>query len=337
MLYSRDKNAQKGWRLFPNGWGQAPEIGWGQAPPVRLLLFFFLIISVNCLAQNRPIYSQYMFNGLTTNPAYAGSNEALNVVALYRNSQWDNSLVGAPVTQSFSCDFPLINPQFAVGLTVFDDKINIFRQSGAFFAYSYRINKFKGKLSFGAHAGFEMFNEELSKINTAVKPDPLFIYDINNNIMPNIGLGTYYYRSNIFAGISIPQLLEYSSKTDNSHKVIKPALTNTTLYFGVFVPTGIDLKLRPTALVQFSSREVLYDLNCNFIFFKEIFELGVSWRSSNVLVGMALIRIAPLTIGYAYDYGIDKPEVINTSHEIMLRFDLIRKKVIAASPLYLIR
>ena len=311
MLYSRDK--------------------------ITLILFLLLTFSVTNKAQNRPIYSQYMFNGLAINPAYAGSNEAFNIVALYRNSQWDNSLEKAPITQAFSCDFPLNNPHSAIGFNMFNDNINISKQTGAYFAYAYRINKYGGKLSIGAQVGFELQNEEYTKIKTVQPNDFLFTYDINNFLMPNIGIGTYYYRSNIFAGISISQILVYTSKGDDSHKVLKPSLSNTMLYFGVIVPTGLDLKLRPSTLAQFESRGVLYDLNCNFIFFRDIFELGVSWRSSNVLVGMAQIRIAPLSIGYAYDYGIERPEAINTSHEIMFRFDLIRKKVKAATPLYLIR
>jgi len=330
MLYSKDKISPK------EGWWQALK-GWGQAPPVRWFIFLLLTFSVICNAQNRPVYSHYMYNGLAINPAYAGSNEALNITALYRNSQWDNSINGAPVTQLFSGDFPLRNPQYAVGLTVFNDNINILQQSGAYFSYSYRINKFNGKLSFGARVGFDLQSEELAKISTIEQSDYMFNYNIHNNLMPNIGIGTYYYRENIFAGISIPHLLEHTSKSDNSYKAIRSTLSKSMFYFGVFVPTGIDLKLRPTTLIQFESRGVLYDLNCNFIFFKDIFELGISWRSSNVLVGMAKVRIAPLSIGYAYDYGINKPEAINTSHEIMLRFDLIRKKVIAATPLYLIR
>jgi len=278
-----------------------------------------------------------MFNGLSFNPAYAGSNEALKVAALYRNSQWGNSIENAPVSQSFSFDFPLRDPQYAAGLTVFNDKINILKQSGAHFIYSYRINKFKGKLSFGIQAGLDQQHEDQSKINTIQPSDPLLDNYAHYTLMPNVGFGTYYYKSNIFAGISIPKLFVYSPRKDDYSYSSKPSLLNTMLFFGVIVPTGIDLKLRPSTLVQFESRSVLYDLNCNFIFFKDIFELGIAWRSSNVLVGMAKIRISQLSIGYAYDHGIERPEAINTSHEIMLRFDLISKKINAASPLYLIR
>ena len=302
-----------------------------------LLLFICLLMFVaTSNAQNRPTYSQYMFNGLTFNPAYAGSSEALKAAALYRNSQWGNSVEDAPVTQSFSFDFPLRDPQYSAGLTVFNDKINILRQSGAHFVYSYRINKYKGKLSFGIQAGLDQQSEDQTNIKTIIPNEPYFDQTVHYTLMPNVGFGTYYYRSNIFAGISIPKLLVYSPDLSDYY-TSKPSISNIMFLFGVVVPTAIDLKLRPSSLVQFESRGVLYDLNCNFIFFKDIFEIGVSWRSSNVLVGMALIKIAPLTIGYAYDYGIERPEAINTSHEVMLRFDLVRKKINAASPLYLIR
>ena len=139
-----------------------------------LIILLLLLAGITCRAQYHPQYSQYMFNGLALNPAYAGSQEVLSLAALYRSSQWGNSIEGAPVTQTFSGDFPLRNPQLAFGLLVFNDKISIFRQTGAYLAYAFRVRAGKGKLSFGLQAGFDLQREDESDIHIIQRPDQLF-------------------------------------------------------------------------------------------------------------------------------------------------------------------
>jgi len=298
-----------------------------------LIIFFLLMVGATCRGQYHPQYSQYMFNGLAVNPAYAGSKEVLNLAALYRSSQWGGSIEGAPVTQTFASDFPLRNPQLALGLLVFNDKISIFRQTGAYFAYAFRVKAGEGKLSFGLQAGFDLQHENYSGINIKDHDDELFMGERLNTFMPNVGTGVYYYRSNFFAGLSIPQLLAYSPNTANSYKG-KPTPSNIMLYSGATVPAGRDLKVKPSALLQYIGTGLLFDANCNFALFKEKFEFGASWRSSNTLVGMVQFRLQSLCIGYAHDYALGKPSAINTSHEIMLRYDF-RIMVNAVNPLHL--
>jgi len=291
------------------------------------------MINVTCRAQYHPQYSQYMFNGLALNPAYAGSQEVLNLASLCRNSQWGNSIDGAPVTYTFAGDFPLRNPQLALGLLVFDDLISIFKQTGAYFSYAFRVRAGEGKLSFGMQAGFDLHRENQTKLFVLQPDDPMFDLEKHNTFMPNVGVGAYYYTSGFFAGLSFPQLLAYSPNTADSYKS-KPTLSNTMLYGGMIVPAGRDLKIKPSTLLQYAGNGILFDLNCNFLLFQERIELGVSWRNNTTLVGMAQFRFQTLCLGYAYDCAIGKPGAINTSHEIMLRYDL-KIKVKAASPLYL--
>jgi type IX secretion system PorP/SprF family membrane protein len=274
-----------------------------------------------------------MFNGLALNPAFAGSQEVLNLAALYRSSQWGNSMEGMPVTQTFAGDFPLRNPQLALGLLVFNDKISIFRQTGAYFAYAFRVKAGEGKLSFGLQAGFDLQHEDFSGIKIKDLNDELFKGEIHNSFMPNVGTGVYYNTTNVFAGLSGPQLLAYSPNTANSYKG-KPTLSNIMLYSGVVVPAGHHLKVKPSVLLQNVGSGLLLDVNCNFALFREMLEFGASWRNSNTLVGMVQYRIHSFCIGYAHDYAIGKPNAINTSHEIMLRYNF-RIMVDAVNPLHL--
>jgi len=297
-----------------------------------LIILCLLLAGVTCRAQYHPQYSQYMFNGLALNPAYAGSQEVLSLAAFHRTSQWGNSIEGAPSTQTFSGDFPLRNPQLALGLLVFNDKASIFRQTGAYFAYAFRVQAGPGKLSFGLQAGFDLQREDATLINIIQKPDPLFELEVHNSFMPNVGAGTYYYTSNYFVGLSLPQFLTYSPNTANSYKA-KPTFTNFMFYGGLAVPAGQSIKIKPSGLLQYASKGLLFDVNCN-VLLREMLELGVSWRNSKILVGMVQLHIQSFCIGYAYDYAIRKTSAINTSHEIMLRYDF---KIIvkAINPLHL--
>ena len=300
----------------------------------KIFIILCLLAIAPCRAQYHPQYSQYMFNGLALNPAYAGSQEVLNIAALYRSSQLGNSIDGAPVTQTFAGDFPLRNPQLALGLLVFNDQIGIFRQTGAYFAYAFRVRAGEGKLSFGLQAGFDLQREDGSNIYIIQRPDPMFDLEVHNSFMPNVGAGAYYYTPKYFIGLSLPQFLAYFPKTADSYSG-KLTFSNTMLYGGIIIPAGNNFKVRPSTLLQYTPTGILFDLNCNVIFFGERLELGVSYRNSSTLVAMTQIRIySQLCLGYAYDHAFGKPNVINTSHEIMLRYDL-KFKVKAASPLFL--
>ena len=306
---------------------------WCSRDSKYLMLIFFLMIGAVCRAQYHPQYSQYMFNGLALNPAYAGSQEVLNLAALYRSSQWGKSIDGAPVTQTLAGDFPLRNPQLALGLMVFNDKISIYRQTGAYFAYAFRVRAGEGKLSFGLQAGFDLHHEDFSGVNIKDKDDDLFRGEQHNTFMPNTGAGIYYHTANFFAGLSIPQLLAYSPNTANSYSA-KPTLSNTMLYGGLVMPAGRNFKVKPSTLLQYTGNGFLFDVNCNFSLYRDLLEFGASWRNSNTLVGMVQFRFQSFCIGYAHDYALKKMSAINASHEIMLRYNF-KIMVNAVNPLRL--
>ena len=296
---------------------------------------FAICLLLACVAGNaqyHPQYSQYMFNGLALNPAYAGSQEVLSLAAFHRTHQWGNSMEGAPVTQTFSTDFPLRNPQVALGMLVFNDRISIFRQTGAYFAYAFRVRAGEGNLSFGLQAGFDLHREDAARISIIQKPDPLFELEVHNSFMPNVGVGTYYYASNYFVGLSLPQFLTYSPRTADSYSA-KPAFANIMLYGGMTVSAARGVKIKPSALLKHANDRFHADLNCNVLLWQTL-ELGVSLRNKNTLVGMAQIRYQSFCIGYAYDYALRNPSALNAAHEIMLRYDL---KIIvkALNPLHI--
>jgi type IX secretion system PorP/SprF family membrane protein len=297
-----------------------------------------LIISVllltgsrEALAQYHPQYSQYMFTGLALNPAYAGSEEVLNLAVMHRSSRWGQAVKEAPVTQSLSGDFPLQNPQLALGMMVMNDRIAIYRQTGVYAAYAFRVQAGTGKLSLGVQAGFDMLHEDAADVLLVEPDDPLFAAALNRAWMPNAGVGAYYYTQKYFVSLSLPHLLSYRPGTGSSYRG-RLAPASAMLYGGLTMTAGERLRVRPSALLQYAGSGFLFDLNCNVLLLDNLLELGVSLRSTQTLVAMAQIKIQSLRIGYAYDHALGIPGTINTSHEILLRYDL-KYMVNAVSPL----
>ncbi|MBL0343396.1 MAG: PorP/SprF family type IX secretion system membrane protein [Bacteroidetes bacterium] len=72
-------------------------------------------------AQFEPQFTQYMFNEMFINPAYAGSREQISATMVYRN-QWVG-LEGAPKTQTASIHGPLMNKKLGLGLTIMNESI----------------------------------------------------------------------------------------------------------------------------------------------------------------------------------------------------------------------
>ena len=85
---------------------------------IIVLLLFSSWIGV---AQQLPQFTQYMYNTISINPAYAGSRETLSVVGLHR-SQWIG-LEGGPQTQTLSIHAPMRNERVGLGLSFINDKL----------------------------------------------------------------------------------------------------------------------------------------------------------------------------------------------------------------------
>ncbi len=118
---------------------------------IHLLLFFFMCLIKLSFSQQDPQYSQYMFNPLVLNPAYAGSREVLSSVLLYRN-QWVN-MDGAPLTVTASINSPLKKKKMGLGFHVISDKIGPSSTTQYMGSFAYRIRLGQGKLAFGLRAG----------------------------------------------------------------------------------------------------------------------------------------------------------------------------------------
>jgi len=291
------------------------------------IMYFFLLVSVYAQGQQQVMFSQYMFNGLAINPAYAGSQESMSLTALMRE-QWAG-LEGAPSTQTFSAHTPFEKKNIGVGLLFLHDKIGITDQTGVYGSYAYKIKTGKeGVLSLGLQAGFTHYAARYSEISTT---DITFASGDVTEFHPNFGFGAYYSTRRFYAGFSIPQLLQtrIDKNNDNSESKI---VRHYFIHSGYVFDLGKDFKVKPNVLIKsVEGAPVEIDLNANF-YYKDLVGLGASWRSMDAIVMIVQVQITnKLLLGYSYDFGMtDIRRVSSGSHELSLnyRFSFTKSKIV---------
>ena len=138
------------------------------------------------IAQQLPQFTQYMYNTISINPAYAGSREALSIVGLHR-SQWVG-FQGGPITQTLSIHTPLRNDRIGLGLSFIEDDLGPENFTYLYADFSYAIpTGVDGKLAFGLKGGFTQYSLD-ADFRQAESFDPS-ILGIEDRWTPNIGAG----------------------------------------------------------------------------------------------------------------------------------------------------
>ena len=169
-----------------------------------------MVLAGSSSAQQEPMVSQYMFNGLFLNPAYAGSQQCLTTTMLFRK-QWVG-FEGSPYNFTASADMPLVDNTMGVGLVVTNDNIGVTNQTDIVGNYSYNIKlgSEESRLAFGLKAGMSIYSAKVSELTTWDEADPMFGSDIQGQVIPKFGFGMYYHQQGKwYAGFSIPTLLAY--------------------------------------------------------------------------------------------------------------------------------
>lgn len=300
------------------------------------LLVFILAICVTAHGQQRPMYSQYMFNMLNINPAYAGSRGVLSTTALYRD-QWVG-IPGAPKTSSFSVDMPLRENKMGLGIQFYDDRLGIQRSTGLNASYALRIQLSEsGTLSLGVQAGLLNYRANYSEVRTFQANDPTFTQNING-FLPAAAAGVYYNSDQFYIGFSTPALLQTKLSNDNTADVSSATGKDLHLYLasGFVANLGEDLALKPSILVKAVSGAPLeYDLNAN-LWIQNTIALGFSYRTGDAYVGMLELQMnQQFRLGYAYDKTFSNLGSFNSgTHELMLRMEFGSSKGKISSPRY---
>ena len=297
------------------------------------IIVFILFSSWIGVAQQLPQFTQYMYNTISVNPAYAGSRETLSVVGLHR-SQWVG-LEGGPTTQTLSVHSPLRNDKIGLGLSFINDELGFqnFSYLYADFSYTIRVTE-NSELAFGMKAGFTSYaldpDFQLSEAN-----DPV-IFGFEDRWKPNIGAGAYWHSDKWYVGLSAPRILNTDYTGDENFE----ALERVSYYLigGYVFNLSENTKFKPAMMLKATNGAPLsYDLTANFLF-HEKFWIGGAYRfneQAGALGGIADFQVSKqLRIGYAYEYPIsDLAPYTSGTHEVLLMFEIFKSRRIK-SPRY---
>lgn len=298
-----------------------------------MLLFLATLGGVNeTFAQQDSQYTNYMYNTINVNPAYAGSRGVLSVFGMHR-AQWVG-LDGAPTTNVASINAPLNNSNMGIGLSFVNDKIGPSDENAISADVSYTVKTSETyKLSFGIKGTANLLNVDFNKLSKKNVSDSQFQTNIDNRFSPNVGAGVYFHSDKLYAGISVPNFLETQHFDSNVS-----AFANEKMHYyfmgGYVFDLSETVKFKPAFLSKVVNGSPLQlDLTGNFMFNNK-FVLGAAWRWDAAVSALAGFQVNNnWFIGYAYDTETTKLANYNSgSHEIFLRFEIFKSSVRAVNP-----
>jgi type IX secretion system PorP/SprF family membrane protein len=286
------------------------------------VMMILTMLSFQSKGQHSIVYSQYLFNGLLINPAYAGSHVQFSSTLTYRN-QWVN-FPGAPETTTFGAHNSFRKGRIGVGMLITDDRIGSYNNTGVFGSFSYKIKDMTGGvLSMGVQAGFNNFQADYGELFLKAE-DPIFALSMNA-FRPNFGGGVFYYNKKVFAGFSVPTILTQEELFRSRNL----AQLNTPRYY--YLNAGLKLpldprtkrvELQPSFLIRAQEGTPLsVDFNLNVVF-DQLISIGTSYRSGDGAILLINYKLSEkLYVGYSYDWiTSDIRKYTKGTHELMINF-----------------
>lgn len=303
---------------------------------IIIILVMLILGYQNSEAQQLPQFTQYMYNTIAINPAYAGSREVLSIVALGRN-QWVG-FDGGPQTQTLSIHSPLRNDRVGLGLSLINDKAGYENFTYAYGDFSYTIPVGNDlKMSFGVNAGatyYKLSDELYNGVEGG--QDPYFDERLNR-WNPNFGAGVLVHSDRWYAGLSMPRLINHDVNNQTDYAALETV--HYYLIAGYVFDVSRDVKFKPSVLFKYTSgAPVSTDFTANFLFVEK-FWLGASYRSNGdqgAFGALVDFQVSPqFRVGYTYELptGEIRPYT-SGSQEILLMYEFRYSKNKLKSPRY---
>lgn len=310
---------------------------------VSVFLLLIIFQSEKIQAQQDAQYTQYMYNTISVNPAYAGSRGQLSMAALYR-TQWVG-LDGAPETFTLNMHSPIRNSRLGYGISIVNDAIGDGTVAETYLdgdvSYTIDVGVDK-KLSFGLKVGGKMFNLDYFKLQQRTNnPGQIEVFDnIDNRFTINFGAGVYYHTNKFYAGLSVPNFLETehfdnSQQNNDSNPFLSKERLNFYFITGYVFDIGGDFKFKPAFLSKVVQGAPLQlDFSGTFMY-NDRFTFGAAYRWDAALSGLVGFQLNDqLAIGLAYDKettDLGGTQFNDGSFELFLRLELVKsfKKLVS--------
>lgn len=293
-------------------------------------IYLTLLISWSLIsnAQQLPLYSQYMMNPFLLNPAIAGSVDYFPV-RLTARQQWVG-INDAPSTQALSAHYLFEFQKLGVGGYLFNDKFGPASRLGlqACASYHLYIESINSKLGFGLALKAFQFKFDESKLHAIDDADPSISYKTITKLVPDADFGIYLYNDKYFVGLSATQLIEFNIDLGDSNMIDKNSIIRHYYAMaGYRYSVNEDLILEPSFLVK-GTLQTPWQIDINLKgFYKNMYWLGFSYRTSKDLVAMLGVKFSKYYIGYAFDYTFTNiKRYTSGSHEILLGVNISEGK-----------
>jgi type IX secretion system PorP/SprF family membrane protein len=316
----------------------------------RFLGIAILMLSTAALyAQQDAQQSQYMFNGIYINPAYAGYKENLNFHSYFR-SQW-TGIEGAPKSMSLAVDAIANNGNVGLALQISNDRLGAQTNLSAYANYAYRLRmnaEGSSRLAFGLGLGAMQLGINGALLNPN-DPEPNLVTGMQSTIVPDGRVGVFYSDDKYYAGLSADNLISQFINVRNRGYIAQPK-PHYYLTGGALFPLSEDILIKPSVLLKDDAAgPTSLDLNA-FILFGQRFWVGGSYRTgvklyqksylqkdlsnlNSFVAAMELFPLENLRVGYAYDVSIGPLKGYSGgSHEISIGFYIRTQKTRMLTP-----
>jgi type IX secretion system PorP/SprF family membrane protein len=296
----------------------------------RIVIFVLILTASASFAQQDAQFTQYMYNTINVNPAYAGSRGVMSIFGLHR-TQWVG-LDGAPVTNALSLNTPIGDSNLGIGVSFINDRIGPTVENTISADVSYTIQTSETyKLSFGVKGTGNFFNLDSSQLTPDEASDPSLVN--YSKFSPNVGAGIYWHSDKAYIGVSVPNFIQ-SNRYDSDNVAIFKERINYYFIAGYVFDLSPSIKFKPALLTKLVTGSPLQvDASANFMFFEK-FVVGAAYRWDAAVSVLAGFQITDgLYLGYGYDMETTKLRKYNSgSHEIFLRFELFNNYNKIVSP-----
>jgi len=289
-----------------------------------LILIVLLVAGMDLVGQQEPQNTQYMFNQLAFNPAYAGSRGTLSGAVIFRKQWW--GFEGAPTNANISLHTPGPNERHGFGVNFIHDQLGVVQQNFLEASYAYRLPLGKGHLALGLSGGFTNYNNRFSEVTTR-DPDAIIPNANLSAWLPRVGTGIYYSTEKFYAGVSTTNLISGKYFRYDNTLVQDIADTQRSHFFammGGVIELDDRVDLRPSMLLKYvANAPMQFDLNATF-FFSNTIGIGAGYRTGDaVLVLLEYLSPKSFRFGYAFDYSFNPVQNVSAgSHEFMVGVDL---------------
>jgi len=301
---------------------------------IGLIILFLLGILGSVSAQQDPMFTQYMHNPVSINPAYAGSRGTLNLVAMHRQ-QWVG-IEGSPKTLTLSVNSPFINYNVGVGLSLLYDELGPTRQTGIYADYAYHLRVTnKTKLAFGLKGGVNIYDINLHGLRGSEGDEHVALYGYRKLYHPNVGVGSYLYSDRFYVGFSVPKMLQ-NNLSDDDNTLINKEERHYFFSGGVVLDVSENIKFKPSTTVRIVSGAPVSAEFSAAVLLNDRLWLGGMYRLGDAAGAMVKFDLTnQLSLGYSYDFTLSELRPYNQgTHEVYISYDFAFRNRKTLSPRY---